>query len=175
MMVGHFLVIDDRTGIAGNRNPFAKRHSVSNQVDQHRQIFSHIACQIAAVRPGISTELLFIQVLQIVQGLLGGKPQQTVGVPLEGRQVIEGGRLFRFVPALHFFDRHICTLTGGFQLLSGSLVRHALTGNGKTGQFQCDRVKRNRLESVDLGFPLYNECQRWRHDTPNVEGTVVQH
>ena len=122
-----------------------------------------------------SAELLFIQVLQIVQGLLGGKSQQPVGVTLEGSQVIEGGRLFRFVAALHLFDRHICTLTGGFQLLGGGFVRHALPGKGKTGQFQRDCVEWNRLEGVDLGFPLDDERQRWRHDAPDVEGTVVQH
>ena len=60
MVVGYFLVIDDRTGIAGNGNPLTKRHGFGNQIDQHRQAFSHIACQIAAVCSGIGAEFLFI-------------------------------------------------------------------------------------------------------------------
>ena len=37
MVVGHFFVVDDRTGITGNGDPFAKRHGIGNQIDQHRQ------------------------------------------------------------------------------------------------------------------------------------------
>ena len=75
MMVGYFLVVDDRTGIAGNGDPFPKRHGLGNQIDQHRQAFSHIARQIAAVCSGIGDELLFIKALCIVQGLLCGETQ----------------------------------------------------------------------------------------------------
>ena len=71
MVVSHFLVVDDLGRIAGNGDPFPKRHDIGNQIDQHRQAFSHIARQIAAVRPGIGAELLFIEVLQIVQGFAG--------------------------------------------------------------------------------------------------------
>lgn len=66
MMVGYFLVVDDRTGIAGNGVPFPKRHGLGNQIDQHRQAFSHIARQIAAVCSGIGAELLFVQILEVV-------------------------------------------------------------------------------------------------------------
>ena len=107
--------------------------------------------------------------------MLGGEPQQPVGVPLEGGQVIEGGRLLGFVFAPHFFHCGSRTLAGRFQLLGGSLVCHALPGNGETGQLQCDRVEWHRLEGVDLGFSLDNEGQRRGHDTSDVEGPVVQH
>ena len=75
MVVGHFLIVDDQSLIAGNGDPFAKRHGVGNQIDQHRQSLRHIRSQIAAVCAGIGAELLFIEVLQIVQGLLGCEPQ----------------------------------------------------------------------------------------------------
>ena len=87
---------------------------------------SHIARQIAAVCSGIGAELLFVQILQIVQGLLGGVSQQPVGVSLERGQVIEGGRLLGLVLALHLLHRGSCTLAGCFQLLGGGFVRHAL-------------------------------------------------
>ena len=70
MVVGHFLVVDDRRRIAGNGDAFAERHGVGDQIHQHRQTLGHIGGQVAAVRPGIGAELLFIEVLQIVQRLL---------------------------------------------------------------------------------------------------------
>ena len=63
MVVGYFFVVDDLGRIAGNGDPFPKRHGIGNQIDQHRQAFSHITCQIAAVCSGVGAELLFIQIL----------------------------------------------------------------------------------------------------------------
>ena len=125
MMVSHFLVVDNRTGIAGNRNSFSECHGIGNQIHQHRQTLGHVRSQIAAIRAGIGTELLFIQVLQIIQSLLGSISQQPIGIPLERSQVIEGRRFFRFVFAFHLLDRSSCLLTGIFQLFSGSLILHA--------------------------------------------------
>ena len=63
MMVGHSLVVDNRTGVAGNSDSFSEGHGISNQIHQHRQTLGHVRSQIAAVRAGIGAELLFIQVL----------------------------------------------------------------------------------------------------------------
>ena len=175
VVVGYFLVVDDRLRITGNGDPFAKWHSIGNQIHQHRQAVCHITGQIAAVSTGIGAELLFIQALQIVQGLLGCKSKQAVGVSLQSSQVIEGRRLFGLFLALHLFDCDSCTLAGFFQLLSSGLIRHALPGYGKTGQLQRHGIKGNRLKGVDLSLSLDNERQRWRHHAPDVEGAVVQH
>ena len=175
MVVGHFLVVDDRRRIAGNGDAFAEQHGVGDQIHQHRQALGHVGGQVAAVRPGIGAELLFIEVLQIVQRLLRREPQQAVGVPLEGGEVIEGGRLLRFVPALHLFDCHRAALAGAFQLFGIGFLVHAGAGSGKTGQVQRHGIKRHRLESVDLGLPLDDEGQRRGHDPPDIEGAVVQH
>ena len=94
VVVGYFLVVDDRLRITGNGDPFAKWHSIGNQIHQHRQAVCHITGQIAAVSTGIGAELLFIQALQIVQGLLGCKSKQAVGISLQSSQIIEGRRLF---------------------------------------------------------------------------------
>ena len=114
MVVGHFLVVDDRRRIAGNGDAFAEQHGIGGQIHQHRQTLGHVRGQVAAVRPGVGAELLFIEVLQIVQRLLRRIAQQAVGVPLEGGQVIERGRLLGFVPALHLFHRGGRTLTDSF-------------------------------------------------------------
>ena len=87
-----------------------------------RQAVCHITGQIAAVSTGIGAELLFIQALQIVQGLLGCKSKQAVGISLQSSQVIEGGRLFGLFLALHLFDRDGCTLADFFQLLGSGLI-----------------------------------------------------
>ena len=175
MVVSHFLIVDDLSLIAGNGDPFAKRHGVGNQIDQHRQSLRHIRSQIAAVRAGIGAELLFIQALQIVQGLLGCKSKQAVGISLQGSQVIEGRRLFGLFLALHLFDCDSCTLAGFFQLFCACSVTYALPGYGKTGQLQRHGIKGNRLKGVDLSFSLDNECQRWGHNAPDVECAVIQH
>ena len=173
MVVGYFLIVDDRLRITGNGDPFAKRHSIGNQIHQHRQAVCHITGQIVAVSTGIGAELLFIQALQIVQGLLGCKSKQAVGISLQSSQVIKGRRLFGLFLALHLFDCDSCTLTGFFQLLGSGLIRHALPGYGKTGQLQRHGIKGNRLKGVDLSFSLDNEAQHWGHNAPDVEGAVM--
>ena len=175
MVVGHFLVVDDRRRIAGNGDALAERHGVGDQIHQHRQALGHVGGQVAAVRPGIGAELLFIEVLQVVQCLLRREPQQAVGVPLESGEVIEGGRLLGFVPALHLLDRHRTALAGSFQLFGIGFFVHAGAGSGKTGQVQSHRIERHRLEGVDLCLPLDDEGQRRGHDPPDIEGAVVQH
>ena len=175
MVVGYFLIVDDRLRITGNGDPFAKRHSIGNQIHQHRQAVCHITGQIAAVSTGIGAELLFIQALQIVQGLLGRKSKHAVGISLQSSQVIKGRWLFELFLTLHLFDCDICTLTGFFQLLCACSVTHALPGYGKTGQLQRHGIKGNRIKGVDLSFSLDNERQRWGHHAPDVEGAVVQH
>ena len=169
-MDNYFTTINPRTAPRT-----AKRHSIGNQIHQHRQAVCHITGQIAAVSTGIGAELLFIQALQIVQGLLGRKSKQAVGISLQSSQVIKGRWLFGLFLALHLFDCDICTLTGFFQLFGSSFIRHALPGYGKTGQLQRDGIKGNRLKGVDLSLSLDNERQRWRHHAPDVEGAVVQH
>ena len=175
VVVSYFLIVDDRLRITGNGDPFAKRHSIGNQIHQHRQAVCHITGQIAAVSTGIGAELLFIQALQIVQGLLGCKSKQAVGISLQSSQVIEGRRLFGLFLVLHLFDRDSCTLADFFQLLSSSLIRHALPGYGKTRQLQRHGIKGNRLKGFDLSFSLDNECQRWGHNAPDVECAMIQH
>ena len=76
MVVGHFLVVDDRPLVTGNGDALSERHGIGDQIHQHRQTLGHIRSQVAAVRPGIGAELLFIEVLQIVQRLLRREPQQ---------------------------------------------------------------------------------------------------
>ena len=49
----------------------------------------HVLGKVAAVGAGIGDELLLIERLGVIEGLLCRKSQQPVGIPLEGGQVIE--------------------------------------------------------------------------------------
>ena len=75
-----------------------------------RDTSKHIVGQIAAVRPGIGTQLLFIERLQIVQGLLGGIPQKPVGIPLQGSQVIECRGFFLLIAVANVGNHSILVL-----------------------------------------------------------------
>ena len=80
MVIGYLLGIAHllRQNIAGG---IQSADSGSAQ-DDGRDTSQHIVREIAAVRPGIGTQLLFIQGLQIIQGLLGSEAANPVGIPL---------------------------------------------------------------------------------------------
>ena len=61
----------------------------------------HIIGKVLAVCSRIGQTLLFIKLLGIVKGLLGGKAKEPVGLPLQGGKVVEAGRLLRL-----FLPRH---------------------------------------------------------------------
>ena len=42
MVVGHFLVVDDRRRIAGNGDTLSERHGIGDQIHQHRQTLGHV-------------------------------------------------------------------------------------------------------------------------------------
>ena len=72
--------------------------------DQLRNRAFHIIGQKAAVRSGIGTQFLFIEGLEVIQGLLGGVAQGAIGLPLEGGEIAEGRGLFRLFLPLHCPD-----------------------------------------------------------------------
>ena len=74
MMVGHFLVVDDLPGIAADHRALGIRQGVGCKVYQHRELLRHIGGQVAAVRAGVGTQLFLVEILQVIQRLLGGVP-----------------------------------------------------------------------------------------------------
>ena len=91
----------------------------------------HIVGQEAAVGARVGTELLFIERLEIVEGLLGGVAENTVGVALEGGQIVERGRFLGLFLAPHAFDDYCLALAGvgdGIGILS---VLHSVCRGGK--------------------------------------------
>ncbi len=125
VVVGYFLIVDDCLRITGNGDPLRNGIALATRFTNTGRLSAISPVRIAAVSTGIGAELLFIQALQIVQGLLGCKSKQAVGISLQSSQVIEGRRLFGLFLALHFFDCDSCTLTGSSSCsaLARSLMR----------------------------------------------------
>ena len=127
-----------------------------------------------AVGAGIGAELLFIEALEVVQRLLGGEAKNPVGVALQGGEVVKGRRLFGFVLALQRCDHRGLIGAGLAQGHSIRFAFHAFAASIKPRKPQRDRIERLRLESVDFRFPLYDQRQRGRHHTPNIQRAVIE-
>ena len=119
-----------------------------------------IICEEAAVRAGIGAELLFIERLQVVEGLLGGIAEAAVGLPLERGQVVEPGRVLRFFRALHRPDRDRLTGAGGGKGVRLRFLFELFGHGGKIAAAKIYRVKGFRVERPDLRLPLDDERQR---------------
>ena len=134
-----------------------------------------IICEEATVRAGIGAELFLVEGLQIVKRLLCGIAEAAVGLPLEGGQVVEPGRVLRFFRALHRPDRDRLTGAGGGKGVRLRFLFELFGHGGKIAAAKIYRVKGFRAERPDLRLPLDDERQRGRHDAPNIQGAVVQH
>ena len=119
----------------------------------------HIVGQEAAVGARVGTELLFIERLEIVEGLLGGIAENTVGVALEGGQIVERGRFLGFFLALLAFDRCCLALAGVGDGIGGLFVLHSVCRGGKAA-IKLDGVERFCHKCGDLRLTLYQQCQR---------------
>ena len=99
MVVAHLFAVQHPAKLRGQAKP---RHKGKQRPQTGHKVFrrwQHIIGQILAVGAGIGQQLLFVKLLGIVKGLLGGKSKQAVCLPLQGGEVIEAGRLLRlFLP-----------------------------------------------------------------------------
>ena len=71
-----------------------KRWQLYCQMDHTGRRFRHVRGQIPAVRAGIGQQLLFVEALGVVKGLLRRVSEQAVRLPLQGGKIIELRRLF---------------------------------------------------------------------------------
>ena len=122
----------------------------------------------AAVRAGIGAELFLVEGLQVIKRLLCGIAEAAVGLPLEGGQVVEPGRVLRFLRALHRLDRDRLTGAGGGKSVRLRFLFELFGHGGKIAAAKIYRVKGFRAKRPDLRLPLDDERQRGRHDAPHV-------
>ena len=98
VVVGHLPIIHQRCNIREEVRASIEGRHLRRQIQDHRGGLRHIAGQIPAVRPGVGQQLLLVQRLCVVQGLLGRVTEHPVCLPLQGGQVVElGRRLFLFL------------------------------------------------------------------------------
>ncbi len=71
-----------------------KGRQLCRQVDHAGSRFCHVGGQIPAVRAGIGQQLLFVEALCVVKGLLRRVSEQAVRLTLQGGKIIELRRLF---------------------------------------------------------------------------------
>ena len=171
MVIGDFFTAAYLLGADGRRLLHAADSGSGG--DKAGDAALHIVGQEAAVGARVGTELLFIERLEIVEGLLGGVAENAVGIALEGGQVIEGGRFLRLFLALHAFDRCRLALAGigdGIGVLS---VLHSVCRGGKAA-IELNGVERLCHKCGDLRLALYQQRQRGRHDAPNVQRAAIR-
>ena len=174
MVVGHLLPVDDLSGVHGGGGVRGDITLFLHHLHQPRQHPRHVLREVAAVRPGVGDELLLIEALSVVQSLLRREAQLTVGVPLEGGQVVERRGLLRPVLAFHILHRCRPRRTAVLRdLLRLSLFLHTLSIRRKALRHKLDRVERLGLKAADRRLPVTDHRQRGRHDTAHIEGGAV--
>ena len=174
MVVADLAVVDYLFCMDGYSFPHGK--GSRNSRHQPRQGCCHVFRQKAAVCSGISDEFLFVKALRIVQGLLCSKPQQTVGIPLERRQIIELRRLFVFFFAFYFLHHRADLLSAvGKQSFRILFLRESLAGRCAVA-LKCQRncVKLLRGECSNSCFSLHGHRQCRGHNTPNRQRPTIQ-
>ena len=83
-MIADLAAVENRcrTGRALSEGISGDPELIGYCLDQVRKHLPHIVCQIAAVCAGIGHQLLLIQALGVVQGLLSGEAEYTVCISL---------------------------------------------------------------------------------------------
>ena len=171
MVIGDFFTAAYLLGADGRR--LLRAADSGSGGDKSGDAALHIVGQEAAVGARVGAELLFIERLEIVEGLLGGVAENTVGVALEGGQVIERGGFLGLFLAFYAFDRCRLALAGigdGVGILS---VLHSVCRGGKAA-IELNGVERFCRKCGDLRLALYQQRQRGRHDAPNVQCAAIR-
>mgnify|MGYP007014328245 CR=1 FL=1 len=114
----------------------------------------HIVGKVLAVSSRISQQLLFIKLLGIVKGLLGGKSKQAVGLPLQRRKVVDAGRLLCLFLPLYCYTNGLRSCTGRLDGVSVGSTGNAVAGRLHAARRDMDNVIFLFLEIADLGLPV---------------------
>ena len=104
VVVRYLCVVDHLCAVHRELLFMSVREDCGHCMRKPIQSLLHITCQELTVRPGIGNQLLLIQGLRIVQGLLGGIAEDPVGIPLQCGQVIEPGWFYRMLFRFRAFD-----------------------------------------------------------------------
>ena len=123
VVVGYLLVVHQRQNIGKKLRAGVEGRHPRRQMQDHGGVFRHVNRQIPAVRAGIGQQLLFIERLGVVQGLLGRVAEYPVCLPLQGGQVVQFGRLLRLFLPHQGYTHGLLPVTGvpdGLGVLRGN-------------------------------------------------------
>ena len=173
-MVGYVLVgnhgLDQRKEVAAA----IKERQLCRQVDHAGSRFRHVGGQIPAVRAGIGQQLLFVEALGVIKGLLRRVSEQAVCLTLQGGKVIELWRLFLLLLLRDRGTGDDRTLAHGrclFRLRRiGEFLRHRLSSI----QRQAQQMIFFFVEQRDLRVTLRQHCQCGRLHTTHIQGAVIE-
>ena len=174
VMVGYILVryheLHQGVEIAAS---IEGRH-LRRQMDHTGGRFCHVGGQIPAVRSRIGQQLLFIEALGVIKGLLRRVPENAVCLPLQGGQVIELRGLFLLFLTGDGSTYGLPILTSGLYLFRhhriGELLRNCLGSI----HLQAHMMVFLFLKEHDLPVALHQHCQGRRLDAPHIQGAVVE-
>ena len=174
VMVGYVLVgnhgLDQRKEVAAA----IKERQLCRQVDHAGRRFRHVRGQIPAVRAGIGQQLLFVEALCVVKGLLRCVSEQAVCLPLQGGKVIELRRLFLLLLLRDRGTGDGRTLTHGRCLFRrcriGELLRHCFG----SVQRQVQQMIFLFVEQCDFCVTLGKHGKSRRLDAPHIQSAVIE-
>ena len=151
-----------------------KGRQLCRQVDHAGSRFCHVGGQIPAVRAGIGQQLLFVEALGVVKGLLRRVSEQAVCLTLQGGEIIELRRLFFF---LLFLDRGTGdgrTLAHGRCLFRRCRIGELFRNRFGSGQRQTQQMIFFLVKQRDLRITLCQHCQSGRLNTAHIQGSVIE-
>ena len=173
-MVGHILVRYDQLHQGEETAAPVKWRHLRRQVDHTGGRFRHIGGKVSAVSTGIGQQLLFVEALGVVKGLLRRVSEQAVCLTLQGGKVIELRRLFFF---LLFCDRG----TGDGRTLAHDRCLFRLRWIGELFRHRLGSIQRQAQQMIfflvkqrDLCVTLCQHCQRRCLHTANIQGAVIE-
>ena len=159
VVVRYLFAVQNPAHFRGQVKPLGKGQQLRQVRHKMLCCLAHILGQILAVGAGIGQQFLFVKLLGVVKGLLGGETEQTVCFPLQGGQVIELGRLFcLFLP----FDRSTngsCACAFFFERICGFCIRNAPTVCFQAAGMDADRIILFFLEAQDFCIPVHQHFQ----------------
>lgn len=159
MVVGHFAVICYPVNVRLSGAAFSKGHIVTQPQDQGSGGCLHVLRQILAVRSRIGCQLLFIERLHIIKGLLSRIAINTVTFPLQSCKVIKMGRLYGFT--CFSTERTKAELwSQSIRIFQPRIVPSFFAGSSKTSAGDFRHIKRLADEGFNIRLTLYQKCQR---------------
>ena len=168
MVVGDFAAVRYPVNIRLAQAAFPERHVVPQPQDQGGGGCLHILGQILAISTGIGRQLFLIEGLQVIKGLLGGVAVDTVTFPLQGRQIIEVGRLYGLCLFFYRKDRSRLPVTFPADRLCRLFYCLSFTGSSKTAASDLRYIEGPAGKCLNLCLTLHQKRQRWGHDAPDI-------